>query len=592
MLLLRLLAIVIAAAGFVDPALSVSRPMQQPLTIAILETPSMALPDGNDTRRGRAYRSAEQLRAELHEHYDIAVRAQDANSAADPCPIEGACVVISNGARPRVLEPRDRIIDAVRVPSALAPNVAIRMLDAPSTSDLSALSAIDVQLEGSGVGGSTTTVEVFDGEVMVGTASHRWASMNAGDTSTVIVRAEWAPLATGVRDVRVVATAATGEATALDNIAQTAVNVVRRAANVLVYEPQPSWSSAFVRRAIESDPRFHVITRTRLGPAHTVSSRPVALTAEALQRENVAVVVVGAPHLLARTEIIALERFARLRGGSVVMLLDAPPSGEIANLLASGGVERREAAPVSLGELKASELVVFGNPGIPTTVLAWAGKEPVIVSRALGHGRVIASGALDAWRFRAEGDHFDRYWRSLVAEAADAAGESLMLTLSHSAAAPGEHVELEVEWRSLHDISEPLEAAARLQCGSRMTPIRLWPTGSRGRFRGGFEAPSAGHCEVTATITPLAAAIVPLRVVEGLAAAISDRDELSGAIAAHGGIVVDAGNEAALITRLRSRASPQRVSATLHPLRSPWWIVPFTACLGAEWWLRRRQGLL
>ena len=28
-----------------------------------------------------------------------------------------------------------------------------------------------------------------------------------------------------------------------------------------------------------------------------------------------------------------------------------------------------------------------------------------------------------------------------------------------------------------------------------------------------------------------------------------------------------------------------------HPMRSPWWIVPFALALAAEWWMRRRRGL-
>jgi hypothetical protein len=531
------------------------------------------------------------LRAELRQYYDVTVRTQDAASTADPCG-DGACIVISDGSRPRVLAPSERVIRAVHVGGALTPNVAIRKLDAPFRSDLSARSAIDVHLEGRGVGDSTTTLEVFDGDVVLGTASYRWPAMKSEEMSASVVRLEWAPLATGVRVVRVAASASADEATLVDNVAETAVDVATEIAAVLVYEPQPSWSSTFVRRAIERDPRFNVITRARLGPEHIVASRPLSLAAETLQRENVAVVVVAAPHLLARAEVYTLERFARLRGGSVVLLLDVPPSGEIANLLASGGIERREAAPVSVGMLKASELIVLRPTDIATTVLAAAGNDPVIVAKAKGHGRVVASGARDAWRFRADGNQFDAFWRSLVAGAASAAGDPLRLTLSPQTAAPGDHVDVDVEWRSIHEIDEILEVHASVQCGSRKMPVRLWPAGSRGRFRGTLEAPRVGDCELTVNLAPLATASATLRVVDALAAAMSDRDELSGVVTAHGGSVVDAGNEARLVTELRALASPQRVSITSHPMRSPWWIVPFTACLGVEWWFRRRKGLL
>ena len=28
-----------------------------------------------------------------------------------------------------------------------------------------------------------------------------------------------------------------------------------------------------------------------------------------------------------------------------------------------------------------------------------------------------------------------------------------------------------------------------------------------------------------------------------------------------------------------------------RPMRSAWWLAPFAACLGGEWYLRRRRGL-
>jgi len=40
----------------------------------------------------------------------------------------------------------------------------------------------------------------------------------------------------------------------------------------------------------------------------------------------------------------------------------------------------------------------------------------------------------------------------------------------------------------------------------------------------------------------------------------------------------------------RTVASP-RFSIARHPMRSAWWMLPFAACLSAEWWMRRRRGL-
>jgi hypothetical protein len=66
---------------------------------------------------------------------------------------------------------------------------------------------------------------------------------------------------------------------------------------------------------------------------------------------------------------------------------------------------------------------------------------------------------------------------------------------------------------------------------------------------------------------------------------------LDNAIAAHGGLLVERGDEAALIARTRERLSSSLERHETWPMRSAWWIVPFSVCLGAEWWVRRRRGL-
>jgi hypothetical protein len=301
---------------------------------------------------------------------------------------------------------------------------------------------------------------------------------------------------------------------------------------------------------------------------------------------------VASPQLLARGELDALRRFAWSRGGSVVFLLDVPPSGELGRLLSVDAQTRREAAPVALGALKASEFLVLRPLGPATSELASAAGDPVVVSRPLGHGRVVISGALDAWRYRAEGQGFESFWRSVVGGAAAAAGEPMRLTLTPRVAAPGEHVEVEAEWRPLDPPAAPLEVDATLRCGSMTTPVRLWPAGGRWRFRGGFDAPAPGTCEMTVELRPGAAARAALRVMDAGTGALAPDDVFTVAVGALGGKVVDSGDEAALVAHLAAFASPERTSIPVHPMRSPWWIAPFAAALGLEWWGRRRRGLL
>jgi hypothetical protein len=74
-------------------------------------------------------------------------------------------------------------------------------------------------------------------------------------------------------------------------------------------------------------------------------------------------------------------------------------------------------------ELRASELAMPVEPSPGFQILASANDggsaRGVVVSWPMGAGRIVFSGALDAWRFRGESQEgFDRFWRSEIAAAA------------------------------------------------------------------------------------------------------------------------------------------------------------------------------
>jgi hypothetical protein len=587
---LRLIAVVIAVAGAWDPVITIERRAREPLTITIVDTPTLDLPDGSETRRQRAYRSAEAIASALRRDFAVAVREQPVNSTADPCPGEGACVVISDGARPRTLDARSGPFGAVRVGGPLSPNVAIRAVRAPRRVDLSALGAIEVELEARGIGGVETTVTVFDGDVAVGSAAHTWNDTR--EEARAAVRVEWVPLGPGPRDLRIVASASPGEAVLEDNEVRSFAVGGGEPATILVYDPQPGWGSTFVRRGLEPDPRFNVMLRARLGPSHTAASAPLRLSAESLEDEHVAVVVVSSPHALTKPEIDALERWTRLRGGSVVMLFESAPSGELARVLQVYGKSRLEPAPIPVGLLKASELIVFSTNDPRARTLAEAGRDAVIVSRPVGRGQIVAAGAVDAWRYRSDGS-FETFWRSLVADLAAATGDRLAVSTNAQAIAAGDTLEIEAEWRSVRATPGSVSVAAMLRCpGTDDTGVRLLPSGSLARFRGVVDPVTPGACEVVVTLAGLGEARVPVRVLRTAPGPMTATDALSPAVTAYGGMVVDAGDETGLINAFRASTSAQLASVPLRPMRTGWWLVPFAACLGLEWWVRRRRGLL
>jgi hypothetical protein len=548
-LALRTAAIGIAIAGIVDPVATVARPAPQPLAISIVGAPADA-----------AYDAAARVRTAVSDVFDVVVRSQPVATDASPCPDEGACVVVSDGVAPRRLSAHGPL-GGIRVTPSRTPTVEIKSVTTPARTDPDARSVIRVAVDSKD---PAPLVRVFDGTVLVGQATTG--------------RIEWTPIARGLRDLRIATT---------DDEAHIAVDVAPQRHAVLFFESQPTWTGTFVRRALEADPRFALQTRARVASSITVSTGSAPLDVAALERADSRVVVVTAVEQLTAGEVAALDAFVTRRGGSVIALLDRSPSGPSRALLPFTMSERREPQPVEIAQLRASEFLTFSSLDAVTTSLAARGDEPVIVARPKGNGRLIASGASDAWRLRQDGN-FDSFWQSLVADAADAAGDALTITLDKQLARPGEHVRVNVEWRPLRAIDHTIDARAALVCGSSSQPIRLWPSGAPGRFDAEFVAPEPADCRVTTTLNSVTGA-TPLMVRE-VRALGSQSDDLSDAIAAHGGTVVNAGDEGTLVTTLRRLASRRDISTQVHPMRSAFWIVPFAACLGAEWWIRRRTG--
>ncbi len=592
-LALRVVAIAIALTALADPVLTMSRFVVQPLTIAILDTATLSLPDGAATRRDRAQSTAEAIRSALSDQFRAAVRQQPAQTHADPCPAEGACVVISDGVRPRELRAREGGLGGVLVVDALTPNVAITALKSAGQANPGAVGIVHVELAASGVAGRQTELNVFDGDVLVGHAQHRWPASTNQDLIRADVGIAWTPVERGIRHLTVVAKPTGDEATLLDNHGHAAVEVIERSASVVVYEPQPTWNGTFVRRALESDPRFRVVARSLVSNAVSVGTSPLRLDTVSLAREDARAVVVTAPQLLTSAEVTTLERFIAARGGSAVLLIDGALSGPVRRLVPFAVRERSEANAVERGELKVSEFLAI-DAGSDATVLARAGKDAVIVTRPYGQGRVVVSGAVDAWRFRHEGNRFTAFWRALIADAVHAAGDPVVANLSPSVARPGDEVRVDIEVRSIEPSNDTPEPSAMLECfsptdGNQILPIRLLPIGRR-RFSGTVMPMSGGTCHVFASTPGSAGTQAPLVIGDDLRVLATNDDELSAAIRAYGGVAVRVGDERALISHLRQFATPVRQSIPVHPMRSPLWLVPFAVCLSGEWSLRRRQG--
>jgi hypothetical protein len=584
---LRLIAVAIAIGGVADPAWTRSRPVTQPVRLTVIDRPTLDLPGPSGTRREMALTSAETLRNQLASAFDVTVqRVDDVRAAA--CTDGGACVLIGDGPVPNAIPESAIILGGVSVAAPLAPNVAIAKIDGPLTAGLAAAASVRVHLRGVGVAG-TSRIDVIDEDIVVGSAEHQWTpASGAGEDAAVDV--SWVPLAAGARRLRIAVSVIDGEAAAIDNVADVGAVVRPEPIPVLIYEPEAAWSGTFIRRAIERDSRFALQGGTRLAPSISVAhAGQRALTAAGLARARL--VVIASPHALNENEVALLERFARVGGGSVALLFDRRPEGPALRLLPAILASRELTSPQAVGPLNVMELVTFGAaPGI--TTLAAHDNQPVIVSRAMGRGRIVISGALDAWRFR-DNDRFTTFWIGVLNDAALAAGSRLDLQVTPTLLAPGDTAEVTVRWHGFDVSLEDLRATAYLGCGSERVPVRLWPTGRPGVVRGTIAAEREGGCEVTASLTgeESVSASTPLVIANELLPIRADGPGLAQALASHGAPVYKFGEEAQLADAIRAQMRVEHAPQETHPFRSPWWVIPFSLALASEWWVRRAAGL-
>jgi hypothetical protein len=589
-LVLRSVAVLIAILGIIDPALTRPMTMRRTLVIAAqTETPVAIEAMRHGTALGNdAWASAVTLQQLLADSYDVRIRRIGATERTAACADNVPCVLVGqDGFVAPVSQGNSEIVAAVRVASQ-RPRVQIVDVTMPTAANDAAVGVMTVELEGRDVAGKRSVIDVLDGDVPVGRAEHEWT----GDGHAT-VPVEWWPLAAGLRRLSVRATGIAADGVFDDHL-DVGTRVGHERFRVLVYDPRPSWTSTFLRRAIEKDARLAVRVVARLGPQLQVTSgAPFRLDEAALAEASA--VVIGALDGLSAHDVDLLERFVRVRGGSLILVPDRRPTGPAARLLPSPLAERLEPAPVRIGEWRASELLVFRDPRPGMSVLASSGKDAVMIAVPSGNGRIVVSGAMDAWRYRdADDAAFDRAWQSLVADAAAAGGDALDVTLRRPVARPGEDVDVTVRVRAMTPIDAEVGVSATVACGDESPRVlRLWPTGDRRRFEGRFPA-RASACRVAVSSS---APIVSTRTADLIVASDASRpagrrsatlEQLTSPSSAR---VVDAGDETTLAGDVRRLVPLEVAPASVRPMRSPWWIVPFAACLGAEWWLRRRGGL-
>ena len=558
-IMLRAVAVAIAVAAFIDPVLTRDRPRESQLVLVDLSA------SGIDTV-GRAFRQG-----------STAVEVRQPNAHRVPCPPGEQCTIVADGSIAAEVPKDVGSLSLIRPRNDRGPNVSIQSAIVTSGQHAAAGGAARIVVSGRGVSGQRTDLRVMDGDAVVGSSAVEW---QADATRTVDVA--WWPMAAGPRLLRIEAAPAPGETTRFDNAIDTGVNVIADRLPVLVFDARPSWSSTFVRRALEDDPRFAVEHRVRVAPSIAASTANGRLDSGVL--DATPVVIVGAPDALTASEVALIDRFVRVRGGTAIVLPERAPTGAAAALFHGPWSEQLVAEPEVGGPLRATELLRPRDLGIGALALT-----PVVIATLAGNGRIIVSGAMDAWRHRdADTAAFDRFWAAVTAEGA-MLGERLRVEFDQSLGRPGSRVPFTVRYRTMTPVTS-IEASAISRCSERARNIRLWPSGPPGVFSGELPIDAAAACTVEIAVNDA-------RTMRGIAVAGAPAPPVHETLAAFeraarasGGVVTDEDNLDP-IRVLNGQTPHARESARVYPMRSPLWMLPFAGLLSIEWWLRRRQGL-
>jgi hypothetical protein len=536
---------------------------------ALIVFGALADPTWTATARGRAtVRVVESRDSQVANHLRRAYRVVLGDDPA------AAAIVVVGREYPSEPLPTSARVSTVTLPADVSP-VRIERVDAPAALPVATVVSVDASVvPGPNRPRETGLSAAIDG-VVVARAQHRWVE----DEHRWHAALDIVPIGEPPWVVRLAPTNGRASDIVIDRAPRIAVTF---------FEPRPSWATTFVRRALERDARFSVKAVTRLGELDSP------------------VVVVGGFDRLADGDATALDRFARERGGAIVLLPDERfgPSSPIGRILPVRADDRdvllERASPLvvqpPLPRLAASEMLTFGALQSDAQILARTAdaQRPVVWSARHGGGRVVVSGALDAWRFRADASSdFDRFWRAAIAGAALAVAPLVDVRVTPQAVRPGDPVAVRVR------VHPTLAAGASVEASlSSGDVVRLWPDAEIGAFQATVVAPAvAGVARVNVAITNGAvhangSAPFVVNAPEAPEAPEAPAPPLALLSASHDGIDTSPADLTPLDRWLARTVSAPNVRIARHPMRSVWWMLPLFACLSFEWWItssRRRR---
>jgi hypothetical protein len=601
-LVLRALAVLIAVAAVIDPQVTTLR-RHRPLL-------SVVAGDGD---RDRAL--ASDVERALRGRYSL-VRA--------PLSTASGTVLVGDRLPEGAREMASPVV-AVS-PRTRGPRVRITQVRAPTRASLESRATIDVtmSLEGFSAGDAPVSADidlarVVDGNTLVVARERRTARRD----TTVTVSLDVVPTAAEPTVLRVTAGIAGRADTSRTDVV---IDVRTDRWSVLFFDRRPSWMSTFVRRSIERDPRFAVTSRiiTSTNVSRETGRAPSGLDAVAAT-ETFDVVVIGAPDALTARDVDGMRTLLRERGASVMVLADRAAPGPADALLGFGGwrtTPRRTPVDLAVSPIDGTAIsaltlrgLSIGLPArlpsgaIPMAVVrddrtgAATGVNADEAARArtvvwrmpVGLGDLVVSGAFDAWRYRDTAQStFDATWRDLVEQSASRRQAVFDVALSQRLVEPGTRINLTVDPRDTTNESD-MRVVLRARDSTSTVPstdIALHGGQRSARHSATFRAPATPGAFDLLVFRGLDTARTALVVAERVARDAQHDPALLDAWARSRSGKSLARDEVATLPSVMDELVLARArAATWHPMRSPWWILPFAVLLAAEWWMRRRRGL-
>jgi hypothetical protein len=570
-LTLRLLAFAIAAAAAVDPSIAIDAATRPRIAVVVQ---GAHVPDASRVR--------DELMRDLRADYNVV-----------PHLVSDAAAAIVIGDRyPGDPLPNSMPVMTVTIPQS-RDGARIVRIAAPREVPLATQIRIEVDVDASSAAGRTTELRARLGGIDSTVVSHRWTKPDERWRASLDV----VPVGQPPFVVRVAATTPGGAGASASSAANV---VVRRRTTPIAVEfvdGRPSWATTFVRRALEADPRFQVESVSGESRGITATTRGAVPLADT-QLDRFDAVVLGGLDRLTGNDVAGVQRYMRDRGGAVVLLPDQRVDGGPVRLLLPEFTERLLERPASLvspsggAVLRASELLVTAAPDAAANVVMRMPAEhgeAVVVTMPFAAGRLLVSGAMDAWRYRTTDEGaFDRFWQSTIAGLALATPAAIDVEVTPAVLRPRDAAAVTARVRN----GEPTAVTAMF--GGQ--PVRLVPGAERGVYRGRI---TAGESTNLATLGVQAvdgrgqrqSAVLSVPILVDAQASAGVEPPLSLLSASHHGLDVAPARTREIVDALRQSVHPARATVHQHPMRSPWWLLPFVACLSTEWWQRRRGGL-